>query len=180
MVEGVFVSLISSLRSFSISQITLPINVECCYVHCRAITISPFFRKRDWSTPTADSSPSDSTFLITVYLLSSQQAFKIRLLAQTPTESLGTSAHCEQQDPGVPLICIWCQDENTDGLWISLPWADCNGRKIRLHRCILTNVLIEMIARSGPEGLPWPGLICTCTQGLLPTNPGCSVEGQEQ
>lgn len=110
MVGDFFVSLISSLRAFSTGQITWPINAECCYVHCRAITTSSFFQKRDWSTPTADSSPSDSTFLITGYL-SSQQAFKTRLLTQTPTESLGTSAHCEQQDPGVPLICIWCQDE---------------------------------------------------------------------
>lgn len=107
---GIFVSLISSLRAFSSSQITLPINVECCYVHCRAITTSSFLQKRHWSTPTVDSFSSDTTFLITVDVLS-QQAFKIRLLTQTPTETLGTSAHCEQQDPGVPLICIWCQDE---------------------------------------------------------------------
>lgn len=80
-------------------------------MHCRAITTSSFFQKRDWSTPTADSSPSDTAFLITLHLLSSQQAFKVRLLTQTLTEPLGSSAHCEQRDPGAPLICIWCQDE---------------------------------------------------------------------
>lgn len=46
-----------------------------------------------------------------------------------------------------------------EGLWITLPWAGFNGRKIGSYGRGLDNILIQMIERSGPQGSPWPGLV---------------------
>lgn len=121
-------------------------------------TAAPF-SEREWSTTAAGSSPSDTTFLTLLKCLSSQDAFKIRLLTQTRSESLGSFARCERQDPGAPLHPHPTSGWNTDGLWITLQWAGFKGRKIRLHRCVSANLLTETIERSGPPGLPWPGLV---------------------
>lgn len=121
-------------------------------VHSRAITTRSFFQERD-------SSPSDTTFMIMVKCLSSQDAFKERGLTQMPSELTGSFACCEGQDPGAPLHPHPMSGCNTDGLWITLPWAGFNGRKIRLSGCVSVNLLIETIKRSGPPGLPCPRLV---------------------
>lgn len=137
------------------------------------------FPKRDWSTSTADSSPSDTTFLITANLLSSQQAFKIRLLTQTPTKSLGTSAHCEQQDPGVPLICIWCQDEIQMGCESAsmsrLQWEENQILQMRFRQPTDREDWDQDLRAC--QDLAWSVL---CTQVLLPRSTGCSAACQEQ
>lgn len=128
-------------------------------VHSRAITTRSFFQERDWSTTAADSSPSDTTFMIMVKCLSSRDAFKNRGMTQMPSELMGSFARCEGQDPGASLHPHPMSGWNTDGLWITLPWAGFNGRKIRLSGCVSANLLIEAIKRSGPPGLPWHGLV---------------------
>lgn len=119
-------------------------------VHSRAINTSSFLQ--EWEpTATADSFPFDTIF-------SFQSAVKIRVLTREPSvigklhrlwaaKPMDLSA----SQPGIRM--------KYKGLWITLPWAGFDGRKISSYGHGLDNILIQMFERSGPQGWPWPGLV---------------------
>lgn len=125
-------------------------NLSAGDVHSRAINTSSFLQ--EWElTATADSFPFDT-------ILSSQSAVKMRGLTGEPSvigklhrlwaaKPMDLSA----SQPGIRM--------KYKGLWITLPWAGFNGRKISSYGHGLDNVLIQMIERSRPQGWPWPGLV---------------------